>query len=118
MSDSQKELSDVQLARIEEINNNEYKFKKRGNEEQYKVNQKVGRKMKEAEAILQENGDTAKEAAQAKISEGCCRCFRCVLFLLRCLSFKKVNTRAISFINNNPFMYLFVFFNINRYTHA
>ena len=43
---NQQELSDVQVAKIEELSKDSYKFRKRGNEEQYKVNVKVLRKMK------------------------------------------------------------------------
>ncbi len=41
ISDSQKALSEVQVAKIEEMNTDSYKFQWKGNEEQYKATQKA-----------------------------------------------------------------------------
>ena len=70
IGDNQRELSDVQIAKIEELNKDEYRFRKRGNEEQYKVNVKVARKLKEADALLNEEGEAGRREAQDRISEG------------------------------------------------
>ena len=72
IQDSQKSVSDTQLAKIDESMSDTYKFCKRGNEEQYKHNQKVFIKMKEAnnqietDNLSQENVNATKR----KISEG------------------------------------------------
>ena len=68
---TQMSLSETQLAKIENLDDN-FKFKKRGNEEQYKHNEKVFLKMKEADAqlsgenLIQDNITTAR----TKICEG------------------------------------------------
>jgi hypothetical protein len=62
-----RNLADRQEAKIEHVLANGYKFKKRGNEKQYKHNVKVLSKMKEATEEL--NEDRIMEAKQ-KISEG------------------------------------------------
>ena len=46
LKDNQRELSEVQVAKIEEMTKGSYKFRKRGNEEQHKVNTEALRKMK------------------------------------------------------------------------
>ena len=69
---TQKALADTQMAKIDETLADNYKFKKRGNEEQHKHNNKVFVKLKEAKnqlenaVITEENIDTAKE----RITEG------------------------------------------------
>nr|XP_054749610.1 uncharacterized protein LOC129255079 [Lytechinus pictus] len=70
ISDTQRDLSEAQIAKIEDMSKDQYKFRKRGNEEQYKVNVKVTRKLKEADAILKDDDITGKAEAQLKISEG------------------------------------------------
>lgn len=67
ISETQRALSDVQVAKIELITTEKYKFNKKGNEEQHKVNSKVGQKMREAEASLREN---MRDEALEKISQG------------------------------------------------
>jgi hypothetical protein len=72
IQDSQKSLSDTQLAKIDKSMSDTYKFRKRGNEEQYKHNQKVFIKMKEVnnqietDNLSQENVNATKR----NISEG------------------------------------------------
>ena len=51
INENQRALSEVQVAKIEQISNERYTFKRKGNEEQYKANAKVQRKMREAEAL-------------------------------------------------------------------
>ena len=74
IKDNQRDLSDVQVAKIEEMTKDSYKFRKRGNEEQYKVNTKAIRKMKEANVILDAGSGSSSSSnigdARAKISEG------------------------------------------------
>ena len=72
LNENQKALSDVQVAKIEEIHSDNYKFQRKGNEEQYKINVKVHRKLKEAEHSLKETDDipTAISDAKVKIAEG------------------------------------------------
>ena len=54
-------LADKQLSKIEETLNDSYKFKKRGNEEQFKHNTKVLATMKEAESHLFKEMDQLTE---------------------------------------------------------
>ncbi|XP_030834023.1 uncharacterized protein LOC115921092 isoform X3 [Strongylocentrotus purpuratus] len=72
INDSQMAMSEVQLSKMEEITNTTYKFKKEGNEEQYKSNTKVYQKLSEAESLLKKDADLsrASTAAQNKIAEG------------------------------------------------
>ncbi|XP_072166403.1 uncharacterized protein [Diadema setosum] len=72
LNESQKALSDAQVAKIEEMHADNYKFQRKGNEEQYKVNIKVQRKLRETEQILKEENDitTSVADAKAKIAEG------------------------------------------------
>ena len=71
IQDNQKALSDTQLTKIDENMSNSYKFKKRGNEEQHKYNQKVFIKMREASGQLDSDNLTQDNvsAAKRKISE-------------------------------------------------
>ena len=64
MEASQKALADTQMAKIDETLSGNYRFKKRGNEEQHKHNNKVMVKLREC--LSTENLDSAKD----KISEG------------------------------------------------
>lgn len=71
ISENQKQLSETQVAKIEALNSDSYKFRSRGNEEQHKVNVKVAQKMKEADFALKEMDQSAKILeAEEKISEG------------------------------------------------
>eukprot|EP00057_Strongylocentrotus_purpuratus_P012339 XP_011666813.1 PREDICTED: uncharacterized protein LOC105439478 [Strongylocentrotus purpuratus] len=67
-----KALSDAQVAKIEEMHTENFKFQRKGNEEQHKVNVKIHRKLKEAEDCLKESNDTsgAVAGAKGKIVEG------------------------------------------------
>ena len=72
IQDSQKSLSDTQLAKIDKSMSDTYKFRKRGNEEQYKHNQKVFIKMKEVNNQI-ETDNLSQENVNANkrnISEG------------------------------------------------
>ena len=70
--DNQKDLSDTQLAKIDENMSDSNKFKKRENKEQHKHNQKVFIKMREASGQLDSDNLTQDNvtAAKWKISEG------------------------------------------------
>ena len=72
IQDNQKDLSDTQLAKIDENMSDSYKFKKRENKEQHKHNQKVFIKMREASGQLDSDNLTQDNvsAAKRKISEG------------------------------------------------
>lgn len=65
--ENQKVIAERQEAKIEQVFANGYKFKKRGNEEQFKHNAKVMAKIKEANEEMVEK--RIQEARQ-KISEG------------------------------------------------
>lgn len=66
IQETQKTLSDTQLAKIDESMSDTYKFRKRGNEEQHKHNQKVFVKIREVnnqietDNLTQENDNAAK----------------------------------------------------------
>lgn len=70
--DSQREISEIHLAKISQINSDTYSFKRKGNEEQHKINLKVSNKMKEAHLSLQENPEpnSFTNKAANRISEG------------------------------------------------
>ena len=72
INENQRILSDVQVAKIEQINNDKFKFTKKGNEEQFKANAKVEQKLKEADALLKEDTEVRRVTtkAQDKIEEG------------------------------------------------
>ena len=72
MNESQRQLSETQLAKIEEMNSDNYVFRRKGNEEQFKVNSKVGNKMKEARCFLREDPESTEQTQKAirSISEG------------------------------------------------
>ncbi|XP_041483129.1 uncharacterized protein LOC121429934 [Lytechinus variegatus] len=70
INENQRDLSDIQIAKIEEVSKDEFKFRRRGNEEQYKLNSKVLSKIKQADVLLSEEHDGAKGEARSKLSEG------------------------------------------------
>ena len=72
INENQRKLSDVQVAKLEQINNEKHKFNKKGNEEQYKINAKVQEKLQEADAMLKEDPRIRQMTikAQEKIEEG------------------------------------------------
>lgn len=67
ISDNQKSFSELQLSKIEAITSNDYKFKRKSNEEQYKVNNKVISKIQDCERNID-----SSEFSQAKenLAEG------------------------------------------------
>ncbi|VDI13137.1 Hypothetical predicted protein [Mytilus galloprovincialis] len=69
---TQKALAESQLAKLDETLSDNYKFKKRGNEEQHKHNSKVLVKFKEANSELNQEHLTKDniESAKDKITEG------------------------------------------------
>ena len=72
IQENQKVLSESQLAKIDENITDTFKFKKMGNEEQYKHNQKVFAKMREIRNQV-ETGNVSQEnisEARKKIVEG------------------------------------------------
>ena len=83
ISDNQKSLSELQLNKIASISSSDYKFKRKSNEEQFKVNKKVMEKIDDCDRSLKES-----EIQQAKenLAEG-----RDLLFylILRILSLRK-----------------------------
>jgi molecular chaperone DnaK (HSP70) len=54
VKENQRELSETDLAKIEEMNSDNYVFKRKGNEEQFKINSKIANKMKEARGFLRD----------------------------------------------------------------
>jgi replicative superfamily II helicase len=54
VKENQRELSETQLAEIEEMNSDNYVFKRKGNEEQFKINSKIANKMKETRDFLRD----------------------------------------------------------------
>ncbi|CAC5403048.1 unnamed protein product [Mytilus coruscus] len=60
-NENQRQLSEIQLAKIEEMNSDNYVFKRKGNEEQFKVNSKVANKMKEARFFLREDSEQTEQ---------------------------------------------------------
>ena len=54
VKENQRELSETQIAKIEEMNSDNYVFKRKGNEEQFKINSKIANKMKEARGFLRD----------------------------------------------------------------
>ena len=72
INENQRMLSEVQVAKIEQLSNDKYKFKKKGNEEQFKANAKVQQKLREADAFLKDDVQISRAttSAQEKIGEG------------------------------------------------
>ncbi|XP_053400643.1 uncharacterized protein LOC128557357 [Mercenaria mercenaria] len=74
ISDNQKELSQSQISVIQENLHDNYVFKKKGHEQQYKVNSQVIDKLRRAEGFVKEaSRDSSNEAADnaiSKITEG------------------------------------------------
>ncbi|XP_063414876.1 uncharacterized protein LOC134696851 [Mytilus trossulus] len=68
----QQQLAETQVSKIEATLTDGPKFKKRGNEEQFKQNVKVLSKMKEADSILDSNNPTPDTVCKAKekLAEG------------------------------------------------
>ena len=72
IQENQKMLSDTQMAKMDETMADTYKFKKRGNEEQFKHNQKVFTKIQEANTQMETDNLNEDQVLTAKrrISEG------------------------------------------------
>ncbi|KAK3084685.1 hypothetical protein FSP39_017394 [Pinctada imbricata] len=69
--EKQKEIADAQISKIESTMTDSYKFKRRGNEEQYKHNQKVLNKLTETETLIQSEFEPQNlEKAKSTIAEG------------------------------------------------
>ena len=69
----QKKMTDLQMSKINELKfKDNYIFRKKGNEDQYKVNAKVNEKISEAKAELEVimTDDNRIETALRKIDEG------------------------------------------------
>ena len=66
IQDNQKDLSDTQLAKIDENMSDSNKFKKRENKEQHKHNQKVFIKMRDASGQLDSDNLTQDNVIAAK----------------------------------------------------
>ncbi|CAC5371043.1 unnamed protein product [Mytilus coruscus] len=64
-NENQRQLSETQLAKIEEMNSNSCVFKRKGNEEQFNVNSKVANKMKEARCFLREDPEQTEQTQKA-----------------------------------------------------
>lgn len=71
-TDTEKSISDNQIAKIDESINDSYKFRKRGNEEQFKHNNKVFVKLAEVKSEIDHEHVTADniDNAKRKITEG------------------------------------------------
>ncbi|XP_062620905.1 uncharacterized protein LOC134282518 [Saccostrea cucullata] len=67
INENQKIIAERQEAKFEQVFTDNYKFKKRGNEEQYKHNVKVMAKLKEANEELEDN---CIQGVRQKITEG------------------------------------------------
>ena len=52
ISDNQKSISELQLSKITSINASDYKFKRKSNEEQFKVNKKALEKIDDCDRNL------------------------------------------------------------------
>jgi len=70
MNENQRQLSETQLAKIEEMNSDNYVFKRKGNEEQFKINAKVGNEIKEARCFLKEDPEPSEYTQKAVKSIG------------------------------------------------
>ena len=70
VSDTQKQISDSQLAKIEHniLSNDSYRFKRKSCEDQYKFNAKVATKLKDAKSNL-DSGKNIPQATQ-DVAEG------------------------------------------------
>ncbi|VDI21996.1 Hypothetical predicted protein [Mytilus galloprovincialis] len=64
-NEDQRQLSETQLAKIEEMKSNNYVFKRKGNEEQFKVNSSVANRMKEARYFLREDPEQTEQTQMA-----------------------------------------------------
>ena len=85
ISDSQKVFSDLQMSKIAELSS-DYKFKRRSNEEQFKLNKKVLWKIEDCESNL----DLAElDKAKENLAEGK---FICILKITR-VNLIKLDTR-------------------------
>ncbi|KAJ8311817.1 LOW QUALITY PROTEIN: hypothetical protein KUTeg_010630 [Tegillarca granosa] len=65
INENNRLLSDVQVAKIKQISSDRYKFNKKRNGEQFKVNAKIKRKIMEADALLKED-PTLRDATTYK----------------------------------------------------
>ena len=72
MKESQRQLSDSQIAKIEELTTDNYEFKRKGNKEQHKINTKIIKTMKEAQSNLQDSPmrNNQIDSATQRIGEG------------------------------------------------
>ncbi|XP_076071529.1 uncharacterized protein LOC143042904 [Mytilus galloprovincialis] len=70
--ETQRQLSETQMSKIQQMNTENYVFKRKGNEEQFKINTKITNKIKEARSILKESQDNneSTEGAMRNICEG------------------------------------------------
>ncbi|CAC5419412.1 unnamed protein product [Mytilus coruscus] len=68
----QRSVHETQMSKIQQMNTENYVFKGKGNEEQFKVNTKIANKMKEARSLLTETQDNneSTEGAMRNICEG------------------------------------------------
>ena len=55
LQESQRQLSEDQMFKIEEMNSDACVFKHKGNEEQSKINTKLANKIKDAKSLLSSN---------------------------------------------------------------
>ena len=72
ISSQQKEIADSQMIKIESTLTDDYKFRKRGNEEQFKHHRQVLSKLKKADSQLKLGsiGEDNITAAKEKSAEG------------------------------------------------
>ena len=67
ISDNQKSISELQLSKIASINASDYKFKRKSNEEQFKVNKKALKKIDDCDRNL---SNANLQEAKENLAEG------------------------------------------------
>ena len=97
ISDNQKSLSELQLSKIASIASSDYKFKRKSNEEQYKVNKKVLEKIDDCDRNL-----TSSKVQEAKenLAEGMVL-FLNFAFIGFCIDFTTFMFASLIYIYNN-----------------
>ncbi|KAK3085977.1 hypothetical protein FSP39_011534 [Pinctada imbricata] len=70
VTNSQREMNDFQLKRLQSLTNESYVFKRKGNEAQFKFNNEVKGRLDLADTCLKDNPEQGSEKALSYISEG------------------------------------------------
>ncbi|CAC5406319.1 unnamed protein product [Mytilus coruscus] len=66
--ETQRQLSETQMSKIQQMNPENYVFKRKGNEEQFKFNTKIANNMKEARSLLTETTGNNENTAGAMMN--------------------------------------------------